>query len=229
MSLVTTMSLLSLPRTADNQPFHPYTLTPLPKLETMRLRKQFDLSLIVPTKAPACRRLNCAQFDPLKSTLTVSDGRMLARVPVSGDGGCESHTKSLIPRQALVESRKGSKRLGTETSSIWIYPETVKIESAPGSVVTIPFAQEVRSGFPKVDDVIPSQAAIREVPSERRVRVNAKFLVKLLKALGTPSEVEIILGAGEQKAAPLVLQSYSESTPEELTGALGLLMPIREP
>jgi hypothetical protein len=169
---------------------------------------------------------------------------MLVRVPVSGDGGCESNTdeSSLVPRQALVEARKGSKRLGTETSTITIYPETVHIASDQSSPFRrVDFSQErSRFEFPRVDDVIPSQETIREVPSECRVRVNAEYLVKLLKALGTPSEVEIVLGAGmphsikvngesKQKAVPVILQSYSDTEPKELTGAFGLLMPIEEP
>jgi hypothetical protein len=87
-------------------------------------------------------------------------------------------------------------------------------------------SQSLAGEFPKVEAVIASAQDIKNVEKESRVTVNSEYLLKIIKALGTPDALEIVLSPNSH--GPIRLQVLNRDTQGKYTldGAFGVLMPV---
>ena len=209
----------------DPKDFTPYsfTISPHTHTHTMQLSKSYDLTQIT-TKQPTRYAFNCAQYNPEENTLTATDGRMLVRVPVesSENAAPDSYEgTSLIPREALTLARKGPK---TFPSLIDVNHDNLVITNLTGTQSTLVHVQDMAE-FPKVEAVIASAQDIKSVETESRVTVNSEYLLKIIKALGTPDALEIVLSPTSH--GPIRLQVLNKAQGKyTLDGAFGVLMHV---
>lgn len=111
-------------------------------------------------------------LDVMRSTLTATDGRILAIVPCEPE---EGDTDGLIPREAIRLARTGCKAAKAQ-----VYANgTVKAHSKAG-IVEMPRPE---GDFPRYRDVIPAPAS-----DDIRLGLDVELLWHLVQALGRNPE-----------------------------------------
>ncbi len=160
---------------------------------------------------------------------TATDGRMLARVHYRDGGAGLGSGETIIPREACAAAAKIARacakgdtperetvRWSADGLTAFAKDRTRSVVPAPG----------VEGHYPPVDSVIPSTPS-----SVLRVTLDATLLATLAEALNAAvgrvgfGVVTLEINADKAARAPIVVRVSSDEAAEDVTGAIGVLMP----